>query len=206
MDLVQSLTHYNWFVVVLAVISAMMVFKFISELFTWFIEKFGLETRSMREKRENKELLKKTAENLNSLQERHTKDEKDFRAVLNKHISESEKDRKALHQVQKELVKSQSKISDSMQGLVEKFDEFKVNTDNRFDSNEEKENKRVRAELKNSISEIYRIHHATGQINDIELETLEDLIEEYEAAKGENSFVHSLVQKEMYTWEKVERN
>lgn len=206
MDLVQSLTHYNWFVVVLAVISAMMVFKFISELFAWFIEKFGLETRSMREKRENKELLKKTAENLSSLQERHTKDEKDFRAILNKHISESEKDRKALHQVQKDLVKSQTKISDSVQGLVEKFDEFKTNTDDRFNSNEEKENKRVRAELKNSISEIYRIHHATGQINDIELETLEDLIEEYESAKGENSFVHSLVQKEMYTWEKVERS
>ena len=74
-----------------------------------------------------------------------------------------------------------------------------------FKANEEKENKRDRAKLKNSISEIYRYHHSTGQINDIELETLEDLIEEYESAGGENSFVHSLVQKEMYTWEKVER-
>ena len=36
--------------------------------------------------------------------------------------------------------------------------------------------------------------------------TLEDLIEEYEAAGGENSFVHSLVQKEMYAWEKIERS
>lgn len=115
------------------------------------------------------------------------------------------RDREQSFEIQKKLVDAQNKISDSMQGLVKKFDEFKTDTNNRFNSNEEKENKRVRAELKNSISEIYRNHHILGQINDIELETLEDLIEEYEAAGGENSFVHSLVQKEMYTWEKVER-
>lgn len=116
------------------------------------------------------------------------------------------KDRKQSFEIQRQLVDAQQKISDSVQGLVDKFDEFKEDTNNRFISNEEKENKRVRAELKSSISEIYRHHHATGQINDIELETLEDLIEEYESAGGENSFVHSLVQKEMYTWEKVERD
>ena len=37
----------------------------------------------------------------------------------------------------------------------------------------------------------------------MELEALEDLIDEYESADGKNSFVHSVVQKEMYTWEKV---
>ena len=42
-------------------------------------------------------------------------------------------------------------------------------------------------------------------INDMELEALEGLIEEYETAGGENSFVHTVVQKEMYTWEKVIR-
>lgn len=36
----------------------------------------------------------------------------------------------------------------------------------------------------------------------MELEALEDLIDEYESAEGKNSFVHSVVQKEMYTWEK----
>lgn len=115
------------------------------------------------------------------------------------------KDRQQSFEIQKKLVDAQTKISDSVQGLVDKFDEFKTDTNDRFKANEEKENKRDRAKLKNSISEIYRYHHSTGQINDIELETLEDLIEEYESAGGENSFVHSLVQKEMYTWEKVER-
>ena len=39
----------------------------------------------------------------------------------------------------------------------------------------------------------------------MEKEALEGLIEEYEAAGGENSFVHSKVQKEMYTWTLVEK-
>ena len=38
----------------------------------------------------------------------------------------------------------------------------------------------------------------------MELESLEDLITTYEAHKGFNSFVHSVVQKDMYTWELVE--
>lgn len=188
--------------------------KFVWTLLEWlFVEKLGIETKKQRERRlsqkqlqDTANLAKQTAENLSKLEDRHIKDEKEFRENLNKHMIESEKDRKALHQTQKDLVASQSKISNSVQGLVEKFDEFKTDTVSRFDTNEEKENKRDRAKLKNSISEIYRYHHSTGQINDIELETLEDLIEEYESAGGENSFVHSLVQKEMYTWEKIERN
>lgn len=185
--------------------------KFVWTLLEWLIvEKLKIETGKQREQREARkqlkdttELAKQTAENLSKLQKQHTKDEKEFRENLERHMTESEKDRKALHQTQKDLIISQTKLSSSMGELVNKFDEFKENTTSRFDVNEEKENKRVRAELKSSISEIYRYHHSTGQINDIEFETLEDLIEEYEAAGGENSFVHSLVQKEMYTWEKI---
>lgn len=116
------------------------------------------------------------------------------------------KDRQQSLKIQQQLVDAQMKISDSVKDLGDKIDELKKDTNDRFEANKEKENKRDRAKLKNSISEIYRHHHSTGQINDIELETLEDLIEEYEEAAGDNSFVHSLVQKEMYTWEKIERN
>ena len=38
----------------------------------------------------------------------------------------------------------------------------------------------------------------------MELEALEDLIDTYESFGGKNSFVHSVVQKEMYTWEVTE--
>lgn len=230
MDNLQNLMHYNWFVVMSAVIVAMMVFKGLCELFDWFVKRFGFETKSQRERREDREkldatakLAQQTATNLSNLETQHTKDEKEFRENLNRHMAESEKDRKALHQemrqysdnrvkdreqslkIQTELIDAQNKISDSVQGLVDKFDEFKTDTNNRFETSEEKENKRVRAELKNSISGLYRYYHTIGKISDIDLETLEELIEEYEAAGGENSFVHSLVQKEMYTWEVIKR-
>ena len=42
-------------------------------------------------------MVKKTAENLDKLQSRHTKDEEEFRINLNNYIEESRKDRKALH-------------------------------------------------------------------------------------------------------------
>lgn len=115
MDAMQNLTHYNWFGVVLALISAMVAFKFLSDLFGWFVIKFGLETKSMREKRENRELIKTTAENLASLQSRHTKDEKEFRENLNNYIAESRADRKALHDEMKQY--SQNRVDDRKQSL-----------------------------------------------------------------------------------------
>lgn len=128
MEAMQNLIHYNWFSVVLALISAMVAFKFLSDLFGWFVTKFGLETKSMREKRENQDLLKTTAKNLASLQCRHTQDEKEFRENLNNYIKESRADRKALHDEMKQY--SQNRVSDRQQSL------------------------KIQSELKDSIKEI----------------------------------------------------
>ena len=64
--------------------------------------------------------------------------------------------------------------------------------------------KRDRAKLKKDIKEIYQKCNITKTITHMDINTLEDLIEEYEAAGGKNSFVHTTVQKEMYAWEEVD--
>lgn len=115
------------------------------------------------------------------------------------------RDREQSLTIQKELTDAQNKLSESISDISRKIDEMKHNTDERFIESERKNNKRIRAELKDKISQSYRYYHALGKINDMELEALEDLIEEYEEADGKNSFVHSVVQKEMYTWEKIDR-
>lgn len=115
MEAIQNLTQYNWFVVVSAIIVAMLAFKFLSDLFEWFVKKFGIETKSMREKRENKELLKTTAENLAKLQDRHTEDEETFRKNLNDYMKESREDRKALHEEMKQY--SENRIADRKQSF-----------------------------------------------------------------------------------------
>ena len=111
MEILQNLPNYNWFVVVSAIIVAMLAFKFLSELFEWFVKKFGIETKSVREKKENADLLKTTAKNLAKLQEKHTKDEENFSNKLDKHITESERDRNKLHIEQKSLTDSIKKLT-----------------------------------------------------------------------------------------------
>lgn len=129
----------------------------------------------------------------------------DNQSAIKEIIENRKNDRKQSFAIQKELTDAQKDLSQSISDISKKIDEMQRNTDERFLESERKNNKRIRAELKDKISQSYRYYHAIGKINDMELEALEDLIEEYEEADGKNSFVHSVVQKEMYTWEKVER-
>ena len=114
-------------------------------------------------------------------------------------------DREQSIAIQKELTDAQNKLSESLSNISKKIDDMQRNTDERFIESERRNNKRIRAELKDKISQSYRYYHSLGKINDMELEALEDLIEEYEEAEGKNSFVHTVVQKEMYSWEKIDR-
>lgn len=114
-------------------------------------------------------------------------------------------DREQSFSIQKELITSQENISKLINSLEKKLTEMQDNTDKRFKENEEKENRRVQAELKDKIGQSYRYYHEVKKINDIEMETLEGLIKTYEDYGGKNSFVHSLVQKEMYTWEHIDK-
>lgn len=229
MDAIEYLKEVDPWLVFFVVISIVLTGKFIYKTFIEdIIQKYGWETQRMRKHREDHEkievlmeLTKKTAENLEKLQERHSKDEEEFRKNLNNYMEESRKDRKALHdemskftsnrvsdrqqslQIQKELKDAQNEMSNKVIDISNKLDEMQKNTDERFVASEEKENKRVQSEIKERISKIYRDCNSSQKISDIELETLEDLIETYELHGGENSFVHSLVQKEMYSWEVI---
>lgn len=74
---------------------------------------------------------------------------------------------------------------------------------NKLDIMEEKNNLSKQADLKEKIEKLYRECHAHMVCTDTAFETLKDLIADYERHGGENSFVHSLVQPEMYTWERI---
>lgn len=93
-----------------------------------------------------------------------------------------------------QTIKVQRQLSDSIATITQKLDDM-----------ENKHDKRIRAELKDKISQQYRYYHEKQEWNDIEKEALNDLIEEYESAGGKNSFVHTIVQPESYTWNVVER-
>ncbi len=57
-----------------------------------------------------------------------------------------------------------------------------------------------RARLKDKIRRIYADCHRNMQCTRMEKETLEELIRNYEEHKGTNSFVHTIVEPEIYLW------
>ena len=128
----------------------------------------------------------------------------DLKKQMKEYSDNRVSDRKQSFAIQKELTEAQGKISKSVGRIFDKVATLKEDTDRRFEESEAKQNRRVQAEIKDKIAQLYRRYHSTSTIKAIELESLKDLIRTYEEHGGENSFVHSLVEKEMYTWKVVD--
>lgn len=103
------------------------------------VEKLGLETKKQKERREDKKLLsetsklaKSTAEGLTKLENRHTKDEKEFRERLDGYIKGGQEDRQKINSLiiaQKEIlaeeINKKYKYYLSIKGIPEdEYDEF----------------------------------------------------------------------------------
>lgn len=68
---------------------------------------------------------------------------------------------------------------------------------------QEKNSETKRAEIKEKIERIYRECTHEQVCTETQFESLKDLIEQYEKHGGDNSFVHTTVQPEMYKWQVV---
>lgn len=134
----EQLVQIDWWYVFIAVILLLVGIKAVWSLIDWiFVEKLGIETRKMKQRRQDNELLKRTselakttAENLDKLQKRHNKDEEDFRNTLNNYMEESKKDRKALREEmfkytenrindRKQSIEIQKELKDSIKALID---------------------------------------------------------------------------------------
>ena len=74
MDAIIELTTLNFSSIFISVFVILIGLKAIVSLLEWFIEKLGLETKWMRNKKKEHELLLRTSENLAKLQEKHSLD------------------------------------------------------------------------------------------------------------------------------------
>lgn len=74
-----------------------------------------------------------------------------------------------------------------------------------LDSMQMREKASKRADIKEKIERIYRECNEAQKITDMQYETLKELIEDYERHGGKNSFIHSVVQNEMYDWEIIKK-
>ena len=114
---------------IISIYTVMIGLKVAITSFEWFMNKFGIETKWMREKREKNDLLIKTAQELELLQQKHTIDINQSNEYLIKFIDEMRdsvlktqneiklfsenrvNDRKQSLQIQKELTESIMSIS-----------------------------------------------------------------------------------------------
>ena len=169
-----------------------------------FSKSIGKPFKWVRKRDADHDELVRAKTDIANLQKRHKDDTaelhqeiKDFmteiKGQMKRYDDNRVSDRAQSFKIQKELVDAQEKISESVKDILR-----------RVDQSEEKQNKRVQAEIKDKIAQLYRRYNATKTISKMQLEALEDLITTYEDHGGENSFVHSVVQKEMYTWKQTD--
>lgn len=188
MNDLKQLTQIDWWYVFIAICLLLFCIKVVWSLFDWFIfEKLGIETRKMKQRRQESELLKATAElakttaeNLDKLQARHTKDEEEFRKNLNNYIEESRKDRKALHD---EMTKfTNNRVSDRKQSLEiqKELKESIASRDDRIDSLIAA-NKEMLAE---KINEKYKHYIAIGGIPEDEYDEFVGMHKAYNGVGG----------------------
>lgn len=134
----NQLSKIDWWYVILALLLFLFCLKAVWSLLDWLLfEKLGIETKKMKQRRQEREELKATTElakttaaNLDKLQKRHCKDEQEFRNSLNDYMEESRKDRKALHDEmtkftnnrikdRQQSIQIQKELKDSIRDLVE---------------------------------------------------------------------------------------
>lgn len=187
MDIIKEALQVNFPIFILSAFLIMAAIIAGHKIIGEFSKLIGRPVKWVRDKDKDHQLLMKAIEDLDSLSIKHDLDVKESISHDNK--------------IEDELTKFMDEIRCNMSQFASKLDEMKECTDERFSNNEKKENKRVQSEIKERIAQSYREYNRVKQISSMELEALEDLIETYEVHGGENSFVHSVVQKEMYTWE-----
>lgn len=180
---IQALTEINYGYVFISVVIFLIGLKALISLAEWFCTKFGLETKWMRRKREERELLKKTAESLEKLQNKHGEDTRQS-------IRHDEMIRDDL-----------AKLSDTVLKIKDEVTLMRTQRD-----------KDKLAEYKDKIGESYRFYcvrkysdeEPVPYWNHMEREALKGLIAQYESHGGSNSFVHSKVEPEMQTWKVID--
>lgn len=195
MDELKQLMQIDWWYVITALVILLLFIKFFWSLIDWlFFEKLGIETRKMKQRRQDGELLKTTselakttselakttAENLDKLQKRHTKDEEEFRNNLNNYMEESRKDRKALHDEMARF--ADNRVSDRKQS-IEIQKELRDSIAARDDQIESlvAANKEMLAE---KINEKYKYYISIGGIPEDEYDEFVNMHDAYNGVGG----------------------
>lgn len=122
MEAITELTKIDYTYLFITIFTVLVGIKAITSLFEWIIDKLGLETKWMRKRREEHELLIQTSQNLSELQKRHKADVEESivhdKRIQNDLSSFMDEMRESISQTQLELKQfSENRVHDREQSF-----------------------------------------------------------------------------------------
>lgn len=174
MNEIIELTKLNFSSVLIAVSVILIGTKAVVSLFEWIVEKLGLETKWMRKKKEEHNLLMQTSRDLLKLQEKHEESVK----------------QSIRHD---EIIKADlSSLTATVNGIADTLNVMQA-----------KENDTKRKELKGSLIRYYNKYKSAGEWSRLEKDAFWDLFDDYEK-RGGDGYIHSIVEPAMRELKEVE--
>lgn len=185
MDTIKQLTELDYRTLIIGIAVVAFAYKTIYEFVIWFIKTIGLETKNMRQKREEHELLITTVKNLELLQNKQNEDVRQS-VVHDRRIKDDLKN-----------------VTDTLIEVKEEVTLMRTQRDND-----------KLAEYKDKIGQSYRYYNTRKYSDEepipywnyMEKEALNGLIKQYESHGGKNSFVHSIVEPAIQTWKVINKD
>ena len=177
----EKLVEINWWYVVGALLLLLICVKLIWSLLDWlFVEKLGIETKGMKRRREESELLKATADGLKSLQEKHETDETDLQNCLTSFITETRNALKSQDESNREHWETSKQIREELTNTIKRIvddnDKKSEQIDSLIDANKE-----ILAE---KINEKYKYYISIGGIPEDEYDEFTNMHKAYNGVGG----------------------
>lgn len=167
MDTIKQLTELDYKTLIIGITVVAGSFKIVCNFFAWFVSYLGLETKKMRQKREDHELLIATAKNLELLQSKQNED------------------------VRQSIVHDK-RIKDDLKNVTDKVNEIAET----LSKMQKADNVTEMKKLKEKLVAYYNKYKNSDGWTLMDKEVFWDLFEDYEK-RGGDGFIHSKVEPVM---------
>ncbi len=167
MSAIKELTTLDFSLVFVSVFIILIGIKAIVSLFEWFIEKLGLETKGMRKRKEEHNLLIQTSQGLIQLQEKH-------------------------EESVRQSIRHDEMIKADISSLTDKINEIA----DTLSVMQKKDNETKLKELKGSLIRYYHKYKDIGEWSKLEKDAFWDLFDDYEK-RGGDGYIHTIVEPAM---------
>ena len=118
----KQLAQIDWWYVVVALCVFLSCIKAVWSLLDWLLfEKLGIETKKMKQKRQESELLKATAEGLKELRKKHEDDECELKNCLSSFIEETRNTIKAQDESNREHWETSEAIREQLTNAIKEL-------------------------------------------------------------------------------------